>query len=433
VETVEMRAEGDSVDPVADVDVMQIMKQIREQASRQRQKFALSSAASPRRNRQMAEDLGFLQSSQDISQTHISSHRKIVGDIIVLAKRFLQQLLSQVFERQSAYNAVNARLAASLCERVERMEEQVASALEALRAEETAFLDALRQTVTGQLEALSHRQGEALQALQSEVATQSRERRAQERHLTRLVDEARQRLSEPRPQEQRQPPAREDTRISDAFFAAFDEQFRGTRAATKERLRVYLRLLQEANIGVDDNPVVDLGCGRGEWLELLQDEGIQGKGVERNRALVEECRQSGLDVVESDLLTYLCSLPDNSIGGVTGFHIVEHLPFDVLLTVVDETVRVLQPGGVAIFETPNPQNVLVSTEEFYIDPTHRHPLPSALLKFVAEVKGLARVKVWYLHPFPEAHRVQEASLEIAQRFNQLFYGPRDYAVIGWKV
>jgi SAM-dependent methyltransferase len=433
METVWARAGGESVDPVADVDVVQIMRQIREQASRQRQKFALSSAASPPRNRQMAEDLGFLQSSQDIAQAHISSHRKIVGDLIVFAKKLLQHLLSQVFERQSAYNAVNARLMASLCERVERMEAQVASALEAVRAEETAFLDALRQTITGQLEALSHQQGEALQALQTEVARQSRERRAQARHLTQLVDEVRRRLSEPRPQESRQPPAREDARPSDAFFAAFDEQFRGTRAATKERLRVYLPLLQEANIGAGDNPVVDLGCGRGEWLELLQEEGIQGKGVDRNCVLAEECRQSGLDVVESDLLTYLCSLPDSSIGGVTGFHIVEHLPFDLLLTVFDETVRVLQPDGIAIFETPNPQNVLVSTEEFYIDPTHRHPLPSSLLKFVAEVKGLSRVKVLYLHPFPEAHRVQEAGLEIAQRFNQLFYGPRDYAVIGRKV
>jgi SAM-dependent methyltransferase len=427
------RAEGDSVDPVADVDVVQIMRQIREQAGRQRQKFALSGAESPRPNRQMAEDLGFLQSAQDIAQTHISSHRKVVGEFIVFAKRLLQHLLSQVFERQSAYNAVNARLMTALCERVEHMEGQVASALEALRAEETAFLDALRQTVTRQLEALAQQQQEALQALQTEVAQQSRGRRAQERHLTQLVNEVRTRLTEPRPHEQRQPSTHEEARISDAFFAAFDEQFRGTRTATKERLRVYLPFLQEVKSVVGDHPVVDLGCGRGEWLELLQEEGIQGKGVDRNRVLVDECRQSGLDVVESDLLAYLCSLPDRSVGAVTGFHVVEHLPFALLLTVFDETVRVLQPGGIAIFETPNPQNMLVSTEEFYIDPTHRHPLPSSLLKFVAEVKGLARVKVLYLHPFPEAHQVQEAGLEVARRFNQLFYGPRDYAVIGWKV
>jgi O-antigen chain-terminating methyltransferase len=104
-----------------------------------------------------------------------------------------------------------------------------------------------------------------------------------------------------------------------------------------------------------------------------------------------------------------------------------------LLKLFDETVRVLRPGGVAIFETPNPQNVLVSSQEFYIDPTHRHPLPGALVKFMAEVKGLERVELLPLHPVPEAHRVRDGGLDVAKRFNELFYGARDYAVIGWKV
>jgi SAM-dependent methyltransferase len=344
----------------------------------------------------------------------------------------MHQLLTPVLERQSAYNAVNSRLMSYLCDRVERMEGQVASALEALRAEETSFLDALRETVIGQLETLRQQQATALQGLQGEVASQSRERRAQERHLTRLLDEVRQHLSDPLPQEQPPTFARKEQRSLDTFFAAFDEQFRGTRTQIKEQLRVYLTPLKDVKIGRGANLIVDLGCGRGEWLELLQEEGMQGKGVERNRALVEECCQAGLDVVESDILTYLCTLPNSSIGGVTGFHIIEHLPFEVMLDVFDETVRVLQPGGIAIFETPNPQNVLVSTLEFYNDPTHRTPLPSTLLKFIAEAKGLQRIELLQLHPFPEAHKVQEVGLEIAKRFNALFYGPQDYALIGWK-
>jgi SAM-dependent methyltransferase len=420
------------VDPLAQVNVTEIMRQVREQAGRQRQKFMLSSAASPRRNSQVAEDLDFLQSSQDISQVRFSSHRKVVGDLIILVKRVLQQLLTPIFERQSAYNAVNVRLVASLCERVERMEERVGSALDALRAEETAFLDALRETITGQLEVLAQQQATGLHALQREVASQSRERRAQEQHVTRLLDEVRKRLSDPLPRESWPTFAPKERRPLDAFFAAFDEQFRGTRSAIKEQLRVYLPPLKEAKIGMGETPIVDLGCGRGEWLELLQEERMHGKGVERNRVLVEECRQVGLDVAEGDILTYLCALPDSSIGGVTGFHIIEHLPFDVLLDVFDETVRVLQPGGVAIFETPNPQNVLVSTQKFYNDPTHRTPLPSTLLKFIAEVKGLQRIKLLQLHPFPEAQKVQDADLEVARRFNELFYGPQDYALVGWK-
>jgi len=417
---------------MAGVDVTEIMRQVKEQANQQRQKFALSTVASPRRNSQVAEDLSFLQSSQDISQVRFSSHRKVVGDIIILVKRVLLQLLTPVFERQSAYNAVNARLVASLGERVERMEERVASALDALRAEETAFLDTLRETITGQLEGLAQQQATALQGIQMEIASQSRERRAQERHLTRVLDVVRTHLSAPLPQEVLPTFAQKEQRPLDTFFAAFDEQFRGTRTTIKEQLRVYLTLLKEAKIGTSANPIVDLGCGRGEWLELLEEEGMQGKGVERNQVLVEECRQAGLDVVAGDMLTYLCALPNCSIGGVTGFHIVEHLPFEVLLDMFDETVRVLQPGGVAIFETPNPHNVLVSTLEFYNDPTHRTPLPSTLLKFVAEMKGLQHIKLLQLHPFPEAHKVPEAGLEIATRFNALFYGPQDYALVGWK-
>ena len=420
------------MEPMSGVDVTEIMRQVREQADKQRQKFTLASAASPRRNPQTREDLGFLQSSQDLADVRFSSHRKMVGEAITFAKKLVHQLLTPVLERQSAYNAVNTRLISYLCDRVERMEGQVASALDALRAEETSFLDALRETVIGQLETLRQEQASALQALQAEVASQNRERRAQERHMALLLEEARKHFAAQLPLDPL--PALDDTakRTLDAFFAAFDERFRGRRDEIKRLLRVYLPLLQETQIKMGTGFIIDLGCGRGEWLELLQEEGFQAKGVDQNHILVRECVGGGLDVVEGDLLTYLCGLPDQTIAGVTGFHIMEHLPFETLLKLFDETLRVLRPGGVAIFETPNPQNVLVSSQEFYIDPTHRNPLPGALVKFIAEVKGLERVELLLLHPFPEAHRVREGDLEITKRFNELFYGARDYAVIGWK-
>ena len=414
------------------VDVTEIMRQVREQADKQRQKFTLASATSPRRNPQTREDLGFLHSHQDLADLRYSSHRKVVGKVITYAKKFVHQLLTPVLERQSAYNAVNARLMSYVCDRVERMEGQVASALDALRAEETTFLDTLRETVIGQLETLRQHQASALQALQAEVASQNRERRAQEPPSALVVEETRTHLSAPFTADRWSPLAETTKRTLDAFFAAFDERLRGRREEVKLRLRVYLPMLQAAKVKSEASPVVDLGCGRGEWLELLQEEGFRARGVDQNHILVEECVGAGFDVVEGDVLTYLCSLRDQSIGAVTGFHIMEHLPFERLLKLFDETVRVLRPGGIAIFETPNPQNVLVSTLEFYIDPTHRSPLPGALVKFIAEVKGLERVELLPLHPFPEAHRVQEVDLEVSRRFNELFYGARDYAVIGWK-
>ena len=118
---------------------------------------------------------------------------------------------------------------------------------------------------------------------------------------------------------------------------------------------------------------------------------------------------------------------------VDGIPIIEHVPLDELITLLDETVRVLTSGGVAIFETPNPRNVLVGSHTFYLDPTHRNPLPSAVMQFLAEARGLCRVEILELHPCPKAAHVQDAELDVAKRFNEYFYGPQDYAVIGWKV
>jgi O-antigen chain-terminating methyltransferase len=97
---------------------------------------------------------------------------------------------------------------------------------------------------------------------------------------------------------------------------------------------------------------------------------------------------------------------------------------------LDETVRVLKPGGLAIFETPNPQNVLVSSQTFYLDPTHRNPLPSSLMKFLAESQGLGFVKIMNLNPYPE--NVKLTGTELAERFSDYFYGSQDYAVLGYK-
>jgi SAM-dependent methyltransferase len=113
------------------------------------------------------------------------------------------------------------------------------------------------------------------------------------------------------------------------------------------------------------------------------------------------------------------------------FHVVEHLPFDVLIDVLDEIARVLMPGGIAIFETPDPENVLTSTHYFYLDPTHRNPVPSLLLRAIVEARGLCDVDVMKLHPWPQMLRMSDSS-EAGARLNEMFYGSQDYAVIGRK-
>jgi O-antigen chain-terminating methyltransferase len=208
------------------------------------------------------------------------------------------------------------------------------------------------------------------------------------------------------------------------LYVALEDRFRGARVEIKERFREYLPYVDQ------HAPVIDLGCGRGEWLELLFENNIEARGIDTNTLQVRECTDRGLDVTEADVFEYLRSLPDESAGAITGFHIIEHLSFNALVMLLNEVLRVLRPGGVAIFETPNPENIVVGSNYFYLDPTHRHPLPTELMEFLFKNRGFENVELLMLHPWESGRVAGEG--ELAERFNAYFYGPMDYAVVGRK-
>jgi O-antigen chain-terminating methyltransferase len=270
--------------------------------------------------------------------------------------------------------------------------------------------------------------------LEREVVRLKPQQVAQERRLSLLLEEARKRWPEPFDAAQLQRLGEEDRHNLDAFYVALEDEFRGSREDIKDRLSDYLPNLAEAGMGSQAMPILDVGCGRGEWLELLRERDWQASGVDLNRVLVAMCQERGLPVIEADAIDYLRSLPEASLGAVTAFHLIEHLPLPRLIDFLDATVRVLKPGGMAIFETPNPNNVFVSSRYFYLDPTHRHPIPPALGQFLAEARGLRRIEILELHPWPKSHHVDtRTGGEVASRFNECFYGPQDYAIIGRKV
>jgi 2-polyprenyl-3-methyl-5-hydroxy-6-metoxy-1,4-benzoquinol methylase len=220
-------------------------------------------------------------------------------------------------------------------------------------------------------------------------------------------------------------------RVSDATYLHFEDEFRGPREIIKERAAVYLPLVREALARTNDAPILDLGCGRGELLEVLRAEGLRASGVDANHAAVEQCRALRLDVDLRDVFEALRGTADETLGAVTAMHLVEHLPFPQVVLLLDEMIRVLRPGGVAILETPNPQNVLVGSSNFYIDPTHRNPVHPRTLRFLMEARGLDRVETMMLHPSRE-QRVPDSDSELARRFNDYFYGPQDFAAIGYR-
>ncbi|MEQ1889512.1 MAG: class I SAM-dependent methyltransferase, partial [Alphaproteobacteria bacterium] len=210
----------------------------------------------------------------------------------------------------------------------------------------------------------------------------------------------------------------------DAFFAAFETSFRGGGEEIKNRQSVYLDRVAAAS---QEFPVLDIGCGRGEWIELLNGRNIAAYGIELNNVHVSEARKRNLDVREAEGLAHLRSLDDGSLSGVTGFQVIEHLDWHDLISMVDEIKRVLTPGGFLLFETPNPENLLVGASTFWGDPSHRAPLRPSVMRFTVEQRGFSGAEVIYLHPDNEEMLLPGAD-EISVRLNQLLYGARDYAI-----
>jgi O-antigen chain-terminating methyltransferase len=221
----------------------------------------------------------------------------------------------------------------------------------------------------------------------------------------------------------------------DALYAAFENRFRGSPAEIRERLAFYVPLF------TNQAPVVDLGCGRGEFLELLREQGVDARGVEANAHAARDCRQRGLDVTHGDLLAFLREQADASLGGLFAAQVVEHLPPAVLQDTLREARRALRPGGLAIFETVNVRSVAGFHEVYIRDPTHERPLHPETLCFLAAAAGFGDVRIELRSPFDASARLQpvpgeglperavQALNENLERLNGLLYGPQEYALI----
>ena len=185
--------------------------------------------------------------------------------------------------------------------------------------------------------------------------------------------------------------------MQDAFYLRLEERFRGSEQQISERLRQYFPLLENIQSESLEHGVkasaLDLGCGRGEWLSVLAQQQWQVAGIDLNASMVERCQQQGFDAFQQDALTCLKGLPDQSLHLISGFHIAEHIAFDELLEIIQQAHRVLLPAGVLLLETPNPENLAVGAHTFYMDPSHRHPLPPQLLQFAAQEQGFAQVDI----------------------------------------
>ena len=222
--------------------------------------------------------------------------------------------------------------------------------------------------------------------------------------------------------------------LLDALYPAFQDRFRGDEDEVRRRLAVYLEDAEAASTGLG---ALDVGPGRGEWLSLLAERGVAASGVDQNAEQAARSRSQGLDVVHGDAVEHLRARPPRSLDVVTAFHVVEHLDVDTLLALLQAAREALRPGGRLVLETPHPSNLVMAACNFYLDPTHRHPLPPALTSFLLASSGFVDLEVRLLHPKEAADLGglvldgvhPDVSALVAEAVSKAFFGPQDYGVL----
>jgi SAM-dependent methyltransferase len=204
----------------------------------------------------------------------------------------------------------------------------------------------------------------------------------------------------------------------------FAEKFRGKEEDIRGRHGIYVERFR----GCDE--VVDLGCGRGEFLEVMREAGIAARGIELSGELVGLCREKGLQAEHADMFAWLDAQPERSLHGMFCSQVIEHLSPGRLPELVRLAYSKLHSRSVLAFETPNPECLAIFATHFYIDPTHVRPVPPKLLAFYLEEQGFGEIQVLYLEPAEESMPELKALPEPVRR---TFFGALDYAIVARKL
>ena len=347
----------------------------------------------------------------------IRSHRGLVGRALVFLKRLFRPLVvapqTDLWERQRVFNLILLETLDQARHHRERNESRVEH-LEAFPEIVMRHNDALFARVDQKLDRYRRQTGDLLETLGEAIA---------------VVD------GDPRG------PSSIARAHADFGYRDFEDRFRGVETEIRARVDAHLSLLE----GLD--PVLDLGCGRGEALAVLGAAGHQATGVDGNTQMIAACREQGLEAEAADLFEYLASLEPESQGAIVSFHVIEHLDPSEIDRLVRLAHRALKPGGRLLLETPNPLSVVVAARNFWLDPTHRRPVHPHWLVAVAEQAGFHSVEHRDLHPFPAPERLPElppgtAPAELADLVDQinrlrdelddLLFGAQDYLLVAEK-
>lgn len=427
----------------ADVDVRALMDEVRAEVARKREQglyppevieeLDLSAGSGSSDDLltlsliRLRQSAGFSTAVTTASQMGLaapvaSSFKRVVRGSV---RWYMVGILQQVEE--FAAGAVHTM--SVLADRVRRLEERLDAALDG----------PLRELEEVRAHARSN--AERLDALEAETSgVRARDRLPQ---LERALRGLRERLDEAGPAAGEASGGRPDGERSQKTdrsidYLDFENRFLGSEQDRRDRQREYVPLYREAS-----GPVVDLGCGRGEFLEVLGEAGVAGYGVDRNPDMVDRCREKGLDVRQGDVLEHLASVEPGSLGGIFSSQTIEHLEIDDVPRFFELAADALAPGSTLVVETLNPQSLYIFAWAFYIDLGHLRPLHPLTLQYLAEKTGFRDVRAEFFFPPPDelrpaevaptgdpsVDRVVEDVNENFRRVDRFVFGPQDYAVV----
>lgn len=382
----------------------------------------------------------------------IVSGRKLLGAPARFVKKVIRKgtafLVAPVVDDQNTFNAY----ATETLDELVRNDQRTQAFMDAITPKVEQLHDAQQQLET----VLMHRMEGRLQTLTNAYRTEQVKLhalmdemdalRAQVRQLSSVVGALQRQLRAaqnvpaaspaPAPAPSHAGEAAQGDVYASIDYAAFEDHFRGSRAQIQQGQRQYVPyFLGRSN-------VVDLGCGRGEFLELLRENGVDARGVDLYAPFVTYCTQLGLNVQHAEAISFLRQAADNSLGGLFAAQLIEHLPPDQLTTLCQQAYRALQPGGTLVLETPNPCSLFIYTHAFYIDPSHQRPVHPETMAFLLRQAGFEDIerihpessRVPYALPpvLSEAEPNREAINEGFQLLSEQLFGCQDYAIVARK-
>ncbi len=417
----------------------------------------------------------------------ISSHRRILGKPLIKGRELVhgevQRYIDPSLWKQREFNSCIVRILNGISERLGRVDDRIAQSQSAISDQvndriaqsQSAISDQVNDRITQSQSAISDQVNDRIAQSQSAISDQVNDRIAQSQSA--ISDQVNDRIAQSQSKvysdigeqvrsvilamnkdienrawlagilEEKIAKSKEkrsdemlSSQVKGLNYFIFEDRFRGSRNDTKAKQLKFVKYFEGCK------NVLDIGCGRGEFLELLKDNGISGHGIDIDEDMVRYCRSRDLNVEKLDAVSYLNQLEDKSLDGIFIDQVVEHLDPDYLIKMIDLCYIKMLFGAYIIMETVNPLSLL-SLADFYMDMSHKRPVHPETLKFLMSAAGFRETVAQFYEPAVEDGRLRyidadelaekERSLaDIINRntdmLNNMIFGPRDYAAIGKK-